>query len=268
MVSQQSEAGDRRGERLTVASLNTLGFPIVGSDRAERYRVIADTFETSEVDVVCFQEVFTYHHLRQLTGRMPSFRHVGLRRSVVGPAGGVVVLSRRPIAGSDFHRFPLPRKTAGLPWLVRFKAAWRGALVTRLAEPRLCVVNTHILPNLDEDWSPENRFYRPQQRQLAVLARVVRGLSAPSVVCGDFNVPRDSPLYRDFIAETGLTDVFGDRCPPTLRESPYCIDYILVAGPIKVEATDLLFTDKAPLPGGPGYVSDHIGLCAALLVPG
>jgi hypothetical protein len=81
---------DAGGQRLTIATLNTRGIPVVGSQLAERYGVIAEILETSAIDVVSFQEVFTYYHLSRLTGRMPSFRHVGYRPSAAGPAGGLV----------------------------------------------------------------------------------------------------------------------------------------------------------------------------------
>jgi hypothetical protein len=33
---------------------------------------------------------------------------------------------------------------------------------------------------------------------------------------------------------------------------------------VTAEATTVLFADEAPLPGGPGYLSDHLGLSARL----
>src|ERR1035441_7335476 len=56
---------------LTVASLNTWGLHILGSDLAARYTVIGTEFEAGRADVVCFQEVFSYWHLRLLARRMP-----------------------------------------------------------------------------------------------------------------------------------------------------------------------------------------------------
>ena len=70
--------------RLSVASLNTRGIAIRGSRLASRYTVIATEFEAGRADVVCFQEVFTYWHLRLLARRMPSFRHVSYRPSAIG----------------------------------------------------------------------------------------------------------------------------------------------------------------------------------------
>jgi endonuclease/exonuclease/phosphatase family metal-dependent hydrolase len=242
-MSQQPETSR---DRLTIASLNTRGIPVVGSQLAERYGAIADAFEAAAVDVVSFQEVLTYYHLRLLTRRMPSFRYVSYR----------------------------PSAFATLPRLTRFKASLKGTLLTRLAQPRMCVVNTHLLANVDGDWSESSRFYAVHQGQLAALTRVVGSLSDPSVVCGDFNIARDSTLHRDFMIDTRLVDAFGGQCPPTFHaqylgpgESPHCIDFILIAGSsIKVESADLMFTDKLPMSGGPAYVSDHMGLCVRALV--
>ena len=90
-----------------------------------------------------------------------------------------------------------------------------------------------------------------------------------AVVCGDFNVDRESPLFGEFTAATGLADAFEDACPPTFRAeylpagaTPHCIDFILTAGEVTVESTALAFAEKEPL----GYVSDHIGLRARLSV--
>jgi endonuclease/exonuclease/phosphatase family metal-dependent hydrolase len=93
------------------------------------------------------------------------------------------------------------------------------------------------------------------------------------VVCGDFNVDRDSSLFGDFVAGTGLADAFGGSCPATFRaeylpagETPHCIDFILTSEGVKAEAATVLFAGEVPMPGGPGYVSDHLGLYARLLL--
>jgi endonuclease/exonuclease/phosphatase family metal-dependent hydrolase len=145
--------------------------------------------------------------------------------------------------------------------------------VTRLARPGLCVINTHPVANRDGDWSQAGRFYPLHRAQLAVLARVVRSAAAPAVVCGDFNIDRGSPLFGEFVAGTGLADAFEGNCPATFRaeylpagETPHCIDFILTADGVKAEGATLVFAAMEPLPGGPGYVSDHIGLRASLFL--
>ena len=89
--------------------------------------------------------------------------------------------------------------------------------MTRLARPGLCVINTHPVANYDGDWSKANRFYPLHRAQLAVLAHVANEAGPHAVVCRDFNVARESPLFGEFTAATGLADAFDGACPPTFR---------------------------------------------------
>jgi sphingomyelin phosphodiesterase 2 len=259
------------GEQLTVVSLNTRGIPLAGSQLAGRYAAIAAKLDAGDADVVCFQEVLSYWHLRLLAKGMRSFRQVSYRPSLPGPAGGLVTFLRLPVSGTVYRGFGVPPQAPGVARPIRLRAALKGALVTRLARPGLHVINTHPLANWDGDWSEANRFYPLHHAQLGALAQVVRGIPAPAVVCGDFNVARDSTLFSGFMAGTGLADAFGGRCPPTFRAEylrpghmPHCIDFILTTEGVRTATATLLFTGKEPLPGGPGYVSDHIGLSVSL----
>jgi endonuclease/exonuclease/phosphatase (EEP) superfamily protein YafD len=260
-------------EELTVASLNTLGVPRPGARLARRYAAIGAGFESGDADVVCFQEVVTWWHLRLLVRAMPSFGQVSYERSLTGPAGALVTFSRLPVSGTDYGAFGRPPRTRGLPVRTRLQMGIKGALVTHLKRPGCTVINTHPLSNSDGDWSPANRFYPLHRAQLDALTRVLRDVAGPAVVCGDFNIDRDSALFSDFVREVGLSDTFGGTCPPTFRaeylppgETPHCIDFILTTKAVTATATKLLFTGKEPLPGGPAYVSDHIGLSARLSV--
>lgn len=242
---------------VVLATLNTRGIPFLRSRLPARYAAIGATVDASDADVACFQEVFTWWHLRLLRRRLRSFPHVSFRPSLAGPAGGLVTFSRLPLAGTTYRGFG--------------DAARKGTLVTRLARPDLCVVNTHPSANRDGDWSEANRFYPLHRAQLEILARVVRGVPAPAVVCGDFNIDRDSGLFREFAADTGLADAFGGNCPATFRAEylpagsiPHCIDFILTSEAVSAETAAVTFAGPVPLPGGPGYVSDHLGLRASL----
>jgi sphingomyelin phosphodiesterase 2 len=256
------------GELVTIASLNTRGIPLTGSRLAERYAAIGAGFDAGDADVVCCQEVFTYWHLRMLVRRMRSFRRVSYRPGPFGPNGGLVTFSRRPVSGTAFWRFGWPPRSPGVPLRSRLQAGLKGALVTRLARPELCVINTHPVANHDGDWSVANRFYPLHRAELAVVAHVVKEAGPGAVVCGDFNVSRESSLFSEFMAATGLTDAFGGACPATFRAeylpagaTTHCIDFILTAGEVTAESAALVFAEKKePL----GYVSDHIGLRARL----
>ena len=100
---------------LTIASLNTRGIPLTGSQLAERYAAIGAGFDAGDADLVCCQEVFTYWHLRLLVRRMRSFRRVSWRPGPFGPNGGLVTFSRRPVSGTAFRRFGRPRRSPGVP---------------------------------------------------------------------------------------------------------------------------------------------------------
>ncbi len=261
------------GARVTVQTLNTRGVPITGSGLPGRYAAIGAVLAAGDADVVCFQEVITWWHLTLLRPRMRSFPHLSYRASRAGPAGGVVTFSRLPVARTAYHGFGTPPDTPGISRGIRLRAGLKGALVTMLAAPGLSVVNTHPVANWDGDWSPGNRFYPLHRAQLTALARVMREVDGPAVLCGDFNLARDSALFDDFMADTGLGDAFEGECPPTFRaeylppgKPPHCIDYILTAGGAKTEAATVTFVDQEPLPGGPGYVSDHLGLRATLVL--
>ena len=257
-------------EPLTIATLNTRGIPPTGSQLAGRYAAIGAGFDAGDADVVCCQEVLTYWHLRLLVRRMRSFRQVSYWRGTAGPAGGLVTFSRRAASGPRFRRFGRPPLTPGVPRTARFEARIKGALVTRLADPELCVVNTHPVANHDGDWSETNRYYPLHRAQLAALARVVHQAGPRAVVCGDFNVSRESSLFSEFTAATGLADAFGGACPATFRAEylpagtePQCIDFILTGAEVQVESAALIFAEKEPI----GYVSDHVGLRAQVSLP-
>jgi sphingomyelin phosphodiesterase 2 len=255
------------GELLTIASLNTRGIPLTGSRLAERYAAIGAGFDAGDADVVCCQEVFTYWHLRLLARRMRSFQQVSYWRGPAGPAGGLVTFSRRPVSGMRYRRFGRPPRATAVPRASRVQARMKGALVTRLGRPGLCVINTHPAANHDGDWSEANRYYPLHRAQLAVLAGVVSESGPRAVVCGDFNIDRESALFGDFTAATGLADAFAGACPPTFRAeylpagaTPHCIDFILTAGEVTAASPELVFAGKESL----GYLSDHIGLRARL----
>jgi len=243
--------------------------PIFGSRLAARYQAIGAYFEASDVDVVNFQEVLSYYHLRLLTKHLPSFRYAVQRPSTAGPAGGLVTMSRRRVVGREFRRYPLA-PSIRLPVRAWAGAPLKGILTTRLAEPAVRIMNTHLVANLDGDWSPQSRYYVLHRQQLATLASVTG--SGPLVVSGDFNVARDSSLFEEFMAASRLGDAFGGECPPTFRseylgpgQRSHCIDFLLCSTGTKTADARLILTDEIR---GAGFVSDHLGLAARLTVGG
>lgn len=260
---------------VSLATLNTRGLPLTGTRRAERSAAIGVELESSTIEVVGFQEVYTYHHLLLLRSHLPAFPHVAYARTPVGPAGGVATFSRVPFTETRFERFGRPREASGMRWRTRIMAGLNGSLITRVTGYDLYIVNTHPIANMDGDWSETNRFYALQSSQYTALTRLVGRLGPRVAVIGDFNAPRVSAVHTALMDETGLRDTFGQQCPPTFHaeylsggREPQCIDFILASGPLGVKHTELLLAEKVSMPGGAGFVSDHVGLRADLLVPG
>jgi hypothetical protein len=107
--------GTMMRKSVTVASLNIRGVPLTGSRLTARCQAIGAFFEGSGADVVCFQEVHTYYHLRQLARQMPSFRYASFRRTLPGPAGDVVTFSRLPMSATAYHGFGAFPHAPGIP---------------------------------------------------------------------------------------------------------------------------------------------------------
>jgi hypothetical protein len=212
-------AVDVRPRWLSVGSLNTWG---PGVRMAERYGAIGEGFEAAGVEVVNLQEVHSYYHLGLPTRRMPSYRYMSYKGSVVGPAGGLVTCSRIPFSATKYERFPVPSATitTGLPRFARLRALLKGALVTRLDEAGVCVVNTHLLANVDGDWSESSR------NQLVDAF----GGECPPTFHAEYLDPGSTPHCVDLILSTGVrrsrsspspcSSPTGNRCRTATATSP------------------------------------------------
>jgi endonuclease/exonuclease/phosphatase family metal-dependent hydrolase len=178
--------------------------------------------------------------------------------------GGLVTLSRWPITRTHYEPFTPARPVR--PELLLNK----GALFTRIKLPSgyLTVVNTHLSANLDMDWSPSNAYTKAEQSELRQLATAINRIdrTEPLVAMGDFNVPRDSPYFRNFTTTTGLHDALAGSKDPTYR--PECadigaIDQVLIRPGLKA-TTRLLFQEETNLNGRPTPLSDHYAIEATL----
>jgi len=239
-------------------------------DARARLRVLSEILREGDHDVVCLQEVFSPLNVA-LLGEVTSQRvvHGGVFPTV---AGGLVTLSRWPVTARRYVSYPLTRPVRH-GWLIR-----RGVLVTqfRIGDQRLTVMNTHLTANMDTDWSsPANRYVRAEKAELEHLAKVVRRATpaVPLLVVGDFNVPRDSPYFQDFIRAAALRDVLAGDTKPTYRPIPSWphpppIDQVLVrpSESHEISATaQLCFQNRVTLPDGRStYLSDHFGIEADL----
>jgi endonuclease/exonuclease/phosphatase (EEP) superfamily protein YafD len=109
-----------------------------------------------------------------------------------------------------------------------------------------------------------------QEKQLRQLAGMVavQPTDALVVVVGDFNIPRGSRLYMDFLDQSGLIDTLAGDLRPTHRPPPGVparyslpIDFVFARVPqtLSLQITcDLRFSSKLDLTHKhQDYLSDH-----------
>ena len=144
------------------------------------------------------------------------------------------------------------------------------ALVARVlvAGAPLDVYVTHLYMSRGDD---SLRLFQVQQ----LLGWIdTRDDVAASIVCGDFNATLDAPsaalmatrycpTQREPTAFTPLADSDGAVSHPDRQRMDRCIDYIWVAGPIRIVDSGVCF--NRPSPQDPSlWPSDHIGVWADL----
>jgi endonuclease/exonuclease/phosphatase family metal-dependent hydrolase len=244
--------------RARILTFNTL----YRGDARARIRALGSVLDESDYDIVCLQELWSPPNLALLRSLTPSYRHAahGLRFPMV--AGGLAVLSRIPIVGHRYARFPW-HGPARKELLSR-----KGVLVTRFSidDRFLTVVNTHLSANSKADWSRSQSFTKVQQAELREVAAAVRRIESgePVVMVGDFNVPRESWLFDEFVTDSGLIDTFQGSPDPTFRPTPRwpgaALDQVLVSSGLTA-SPELVLKDSVRLADGrAAYLSDHFGI--------
>ena len=142
------------------------------------------------------------------------------------------------------------------------------------------IINTHLLANFAGDWERSGMYAQVEEKQLRQLAETVQAQPVNSIVivAGDFNIPRGSRLYLDFLVDSGLTDLLAGDTRPTLRipfamsRFPLAIDYVFVRMPEKYSFKmycDLCFSTKHSIDNKrQDYLSDHLGVELSITMSG
>jgi len=260
---------------LRLLTLNCLGVPFVRQPRA-RLSTLGRELNDAALDVICLQEIQFSRFLPLLRAVFTNYPHQTYEPFVHAPKGGLVTLSHAPV---QRRRFVLYEQRGH--WHSSTFADWllhKGILIAELVlagEP-VTVVNTHLLANYSADWSHGNRYARHQQAELQQLRRVLDELDRDvlTIIAGDFNLPTQTALYRDFVQAAGLFDPLADNHEPTLHPPRFLrgdhaqpIDHVLIRAPrgraIQASA-QLVFSDKLRLINGKhARISDHSGIEAS-----
>lgn len=258
--------------KLSIASFNTFGVSLNFYNLTLRYKAIADYFDTSNVDVIHFQEVFTYFHLSLLQNSLKNYPYCQYKKSYMGPRGGLVIFSRHVLTDTRFINFskkfiPLQSKLELL--------TQKGILISRLRGFDISLINTHLTVVINHDWSNTSRYYQELASEINELHKVIKNNTKDAmIISGDFNIVRGSFLYKKLINLEQLFDPFKKDNRPTRHKAfstrkPNCIDYVFIYGNknmYKIVDKKYLFSNKIRLKNNQaGYASDHIGLQITLL---
>ncbi len=237
-----------------------------------RLLTLARELNARDYHVVCLQEVQSHAYRRLLARACVSYPHAAYAPFVHAPKGGLLTLARLPIAEFQFtlyHSREVPYPPSLMDWLLH-----KGVLAARLEYAGLSIVvlNTHLNANYSGNWDRRNRYARGEAAQLYELAEVARAQPPEALVvaAGDFNFPRDSWLYQEFLAESGMTDPLAGDMRPTVRaplsfSERYSlpIDFALVRAPrlagLRI-ASELRFVEPVLFSGRPRFLSDHVGV--------
>ena len=253
---------------LSLLSLNCFGAPAPTTRR--RLHALAHHLEQSSLQIVCLQEVQLVTYQNQLFEACVSYPFQAYEPHLHAPKGGLVTLSRSPLGTRHFETFTEQGRWYLPTAMDRFLR--KGMLISSFhwgAVP-VVVINTHILANYSGDWERRGVFTRMQEKQLRQLADTVTAQPANALVTvvGDFNLPRGSQLYDDFLQQTGLMDVLAGDRRPTHRPPPGVpaqyslpIDFVFIRVPasLSLQITgDLRFSNKLHLTQKHhDYLSDH-----------
>jgi endonuclease/exonuclease/phosphatase family metal-dependent hydrolase len=259
-------------DSFSLLTLNCFGLWLPNTRR--RLVALAKELNQSRYDIVSLQEIQLHAYQRLLLKGCASYPHSFYEPYVHCPKGGLLTLSRIPITSASFE--PYAERGLWYTPMLLDKLFFKGMSITRLIlwkDIPFVIINTHLLANFAGDWERYGMYARVEEKQLRQLAETVRSQPMDSViiVVGDFNIPRGSWLYHDFLVHSGLTDLLADDTRPTLRLPPGApsrfalpIDYALVRIPeehsFKIDC-DLCFSKKYAINNGQqGYLSDHHGI--------
>src|SRR5688572_17503999 len=251
----------------SLLTLNCFGLWLPNTWR--RLIALARELEQSSCKVVCLQEIQLHKYQRLLVRECASYPYSFHEPYIHCPKGGLLTLSRLLLTSTFFE----PYAERG-PWytpMLLDRLFFKGMLITSLRwkDVPVIIINTHLLANFAGDWERHGMYARVEEKQLRQLAETVQSQPRNSIiiVVGDFNVPRGSALYQDFLVHSGLTDLLAGDIRPTLRiplratsRFSLAIDYVFVRIPdrysLKIES-DLCFSRKYAIGNGrQGYLSD------------
>ncbi len=265
---------------ITITSLNTMGLFnfdsfkgfLMSWDSIERGKKISDVLLKENADIISLQEVHTYKFLTAIKSRLTRYKYSCYVRSILGPRGGLVILSKIPLEKPIYQNF----QDRGTVFNSSIVAILRrsGVLFAKTTNMNFFILNTHLTQNSDFDWGNKNRFYKYIKSQLVQILKLIKNLSNESrftILTGDFNLDKKSTLYKTFIKSGDLIDTFAKHESPTMHQfflpkpkKARRLDYIFISSNesrIQITNRSHIFTGRYIIKKSKlVYLSDHVGL--------
>ncbi|MDQ4079047.1 MAG: endonuclease/exonuclease/phosphatase family protein [Chloroflexota bacterium] len=266
---------NRDFHQFNVVTLNALGVP--STRTRARLRTIARELNDRALNAVCLQEVQWFRYAPLLFEAFTNFPYGSWEPHLYAPKGGLMTLTRQPQSETQF--IPFEERAWFLGPSIADRMLHKGILISHLTHGNMPItlINTHLAANYSANWSRSNRYAKLEAAQLKQLSRVVN--EQPNhrmvIVVGDFNIPRYSWLYHEFLDRTGLHDPLGEVEEPTYRPHPrmpallsslfsVAIDHALVRFPrgigIRTESLIILQDEVELVDGRRAHLSDHYGI--------
>lgn len=255
--------------KLKLASINILGITLNFTTAKIRYQAIADYFNKSDIDVIFFQEVFSYFHLRILKDNIKEYPFCIYKPMFFGPKGGLVIFSKYKISNIFFVEYSLNK----MPLVsIPEKIFQKGILGGVIDDLDITLANTHLTAVINHDYSKSSKYFQNKIGEISEFHNTLKSIGENKLVIvgGDFNIKKGSDMYKQLINFKDLDNVFKEGKPTRHREfvskgsEPNCIDYLFIVSDgvkHKITAKEYIFSEKSRLSNRKfGYISDHIGL--------
>jgi endonuclease/exonuclease/phosphatase family metal-dependent hydrolase len=255
----------------SLLTFNSFGAPAPMTRR--RLLALATELNRRAYSIVCIQEAQTNAYCRLLTESCIQYPSYVFEPFYHAPKGGLLTLAQLPIEQREFTLYRAREIVS--PLAVMDLLLHKGVLrtIASVAGVPIIVLNTHLSANYSINWSPSNRYARIEHRQLQQLAEIVRAQPADALViaAGDFNIPRGSWLYQEFLDQAGMVDPLAGDTRPTHRMPPGVparlaqpIDFTLIRLPpllgLTIQSDLCLNTPQLIAGARHGFLSDHAGV--------
>ena len=258
-------------QQFSLLSLNIFGIPFFLSwGRLVR---LTKLLERLDPTVICLQEIQQNAYTPLLIQHLPTHPNQAIFPHMYAPKGGLGTFSRVPLFQQRFE----PYLDRGLRFFITFAdwALFKGVLITHLQTDGMDVVvlNTHLNANYSGDWHHKNPLALVQLSQVQKICALLEELPAEALIilCGDFNFPRTSFLYKELVTQNRLIDPLCEDPRPTYRPFPLVpsnwktsLDYILYRSPqgrdFTIQADILPMEDSKQRSTLKRFLTDHCAL--------